>query len=328
MPAFLKFSPEIYDANKFEPSQADLENSQAKNPVPCVRYRKDPSTGELQSNAAMYRWSDGSVTMAVGADHYEMQTKSLAPPSNKPYQELQDAHYYAAAAHLSSNALLVVGHITEQYTVKPNREVEDEALKRLEEKMAAVKRNQEAAEGDMIIRTTQDPELQKKQAELAEKERERARRRRENAAARMDGTTGRYNGRGALSIGDLESGKRGAGAGRKRGMPGAPRQKRRRPEYDSDDDLPQGARRQDDYDMQDDFIAPSDEEASEPEEDEEEELLDDDDEEEDKPRSKRQKTADAEDEDAEGDVDDDAAPVSSAPAERRGRRHVIDDDDD
>ncbi len=115
------------------------------------------------------------MTLAVGDEHYEIQTKALAPPSSKPYNELQDAHYYAAAAHLSSNSLLVVGHVTEQYTVRPNKSVEDVALKALTERLQAATRSAQAAEGDMIIRTTQDPELQKKQAELAEKERERAR---------------------------------------------------------------------------------------------------------------------------------------------------------
>ena len=110
----------------------------------------------------------------------------------------------------------------------------------------------------MIIKTTQDPELQKKQAEQAEKERMKAQRRRETAAAKMDGI-GRYKS-GGLSIGDLEGGRRAPGAGRKRGAPGAARTKRRRPEYDSDDELPQGARRQDEYDMEDDFIVASDEE--------------------------------------------------------------------
>ncbi len=274
----------------------------------------------------VYRWSDGTITLAVDGEHYDMQTKALAPPSNKPYQELLDAQYYAAAAHLSSNTLLVVGHITEQHTIRPNKAAEDDALKRLTDRLHAASRSAQAVEGDMIIRTTQDPELQKKQAELAEKERERARRRRENAAARMDGTSGRF-GRGALSVGDLEGGRRGIGGSRKRGAVGTPRQKRRRPEYDSDDDLPHGAPRQEDYDLADDFIAPSDEEISEDDDDEEEEeLLDEESDE--APRRKRQKTAELADEDAEGEADDDVVQSSAAESSRRARRHIIDDDEE
>jgi RNA polymerase-associated protein LEO1 len=279
----------------------------------------------MQSNTNVYRWSDGSVTMAVGGEQYEIQTKSLAPPSDKPYQEFQDAHYYTAAAHLASNSLLIVGRVTEQYTFRPNKVVEDDALERLQRKLEAAK---SASTQEMIITTREDPELQKKQAELAEKERMKAQRRRETAAARIDGVAGRYN-RGALSIGDLE-GRRGGPGGRKRGQQGAQRNKRNRnAEYDSDDDLPDGARRVDDY-VLDDFAVASDEEGSEEgEDDEEEEELLDEEEDEELPRRKKQKTAEPEDEDADGeaDLDDVDAPAPTESSNRR-RRHIIDDDDD
>jgi len=280
----------------------------------------------MQSNTNIYRWSDGSVTMAVGDDHYEIQTKSLAPPPSKPYSEIQDAHYYTAAAHLSSNCLLIVGHLTEQYTVRPNHAVQDDALERLQRKMNEATKTKTDS---LVIQVTEDPELAKKQAELAEKERNKAQRRRETAAAKMDGSSSRYA-RGALSIGDLEGGARrgaGAAAGRKRGVAG-PAARKRKPEYDSDDDLPGGSGRHDEY-ILDDFAVASDEEGSEGEEEDEEELLDDDDdeEEEEAPRRKRQRTAEKEDADAdaEADMDDDDAP---APASRRRRRVVEDDDDE
>jgi RNA polymerase-associated protein LEO1 len=288
----------------------------------------------MVSNTNIYRWSDGSVTLAVGDDHYEIETKSLAPPSNEPYQEIRDAHYYAAAAHLSSNCLLIVGHLTEEYSVRPNKDVQDDALEKLHRKMAEAAKSNVA---NIIIQTTEDPELKRKQAELAEKERNKAQRRRETAAARMEGS-GRYARGGALSIGDLEGGRRGAGgaaAGRKRGAAGGAqsRKRNRNAEYDSDDDLPGGAGRHDEY-VLDDFAVASDEEASEGEDDEEEEILDDDEdeEEEEAPRRKRQRTAEKEvgDEDAEGEVDDDAAPapVQETASRRRGRRVVEDDDDE
>jgi RNA polymerase-associated protein LEO1 len=272
----------------------------------------------MQSNANIYRWSDGSVTIAVGDEHYEVQSKPLAPPRNKPYREVQDAHYYAAAAHLTTNSLLIVGHLTEQYTVRPNKELQDHALERLKADLAGAIKDRSAG---MIIVTNEDPELQKKQAELAEKERAKNQRRRETAAARADGAASRYKG-GALSVGDLE-GRRGAGAaGRKRGAPGGAKKKHRRPEYDSDDDLPSGSRRVDNYDMEDGFLVDSEEESEVVEDDEEEELLDDDDEEDEAPRAKRQRTTEP-DEDAEGDEDGPAHESS-----RNRRRRVIQDDDE
>lgn len=271
------------------------------------------------------------MTMSVGGDHYEVQKKVMAPPSDKPYQEVQDSHCYAAAAHLSSNLLLTVGHISEQYTVLPNKNMQDDALAALATKMQAVARGK-ARLADHIFTATIDPELQRKEAEMAEKERMKAQRRRENAAARLDSRTGTGNFRsgGGLSIGDLEGGRRGAGGARKRGQPGASRPKKRKPEYDSDDDLPAGRGRNDDYDHEDDFIAPSDDEGSaEEEEDDDEDLLDDDDEEE-APRAKRQKTAEAEDEDADADADPDDvdAPAANAEQSRGRRRNIVDDDDD
>lgn len=319
VPEFLKLNPVEYNADTWEPSQWDIDNAESENPAPVIMSRRNPETGQLQSNANIYRWSDGSVTLAVGDEHFEIQTKSLAPKPGKPYQEVQDAHYYAAAAHLATNSLLIVGHFTEQYTIRPNKEIQDHALERLKANLAKSSQDR----GDMIIVTTEDPELQKKQAELAEKERMKLQRRRETAAARADGVGGRYKG-GALSIGDLE-GRRAAGS-RKRGAPGGAKQKRRRPEYDSDDDLPSGARRPDNYDMDDGFLVGSDESEA-VDDDEEEELLDDDEEEEAAPRPKKRKAAtDDEDADAEADMDDVDEPTHTETSRRR--RRVIDDDED
>ncbi|CAK7217908.1 Paf1 complex component [Sporothrix eucalyptigena] len=336
IPPFIKMMPEEYHPDSFVPTDFDLENSLAKIPHSVARFRRDPATGAVQSNTTIYRWSDGSVTLAVGDEHFEVLTKGLADPEDMTekggYQELKDSHYYAVAAHLSSNLLLTVGHVTAQYSVRANHTVADDALKRLTDRLQAATQGPEHS-ANMIIRTVRDPELAKKEAELAEKERDRAKRRREAAAARLDGSApvgGRSGwGAGALSVGDLEGGggRRGGGSRRKSGAGGA-RAKRRRDEYDSDDELPQGARRNDEYDKGDDFIAPSDddmsEEAGDDDDEEEEELDDEDDDEDDRRgssrRAKRQKTVESEEEDADGDDD--------LPAARRNRRHIIDDDDD
>ncbi|KAG6023655.1 hypothetical protein E4U41_001961 [Claviceps citrina] len=322
VPKFIKFLPEEYVAATFVPSEFDIANAKSESHVHVARVRKDESTGELQSNTNIYRWSDGSLTISVGGEHYEIQKKALAPGPGKPYNELHDGHYYAAAAELSSNLLMTVGHVTEQFNVRPNKAVGDDALAALAERMAQASKS--VKDGDNIIRTTRDPELQKKQAEMAEKERLKAQRRRENAALKLDGGLGR-SGRGGLSIGDLEGG-RGYGSGRKRGPPGSNKPKRRRPEYDSDDDLPQGVGRREDYDMDDGFLVGSEDEEmdSEAEDEDEEELLDDDDEDERPARKKRPRPAGADDdEDAEGDEVDAAEPSS-----RSRRRQVVDDDDE
>ena len=296
-----------------------MENINSDNQKSVVRYQTDPATGKLKSNAVVYRWSDGSVTVAVGPDHYEIQKKQMIPPADKPYQERQDSHYYGASALLASNLIMVVGHVAEQYTVLPNRNMQDDALAVFASRMAAAARGK-ARGADNIFTATKDPELQRKEAELAEKERMKAQRRRENAAARLDVRPGYRS--GGLSIGDLEGGRRAAG-GRKRGQPGSSRNKRRKPEYDSDDSAPAGHRRHDEYE-EDGFIVGSDEEGeSEVADDDEEDILDDEEEDE-KPRRKRQRTTEV-DEDADADADLDV----DAPAEpsRARRRNIVDDED-
>lgn len=319
VPKFIKIMPEEYVADSFEPTEYDIANAKAEHPSQVARVKRDARSGNLKSNTNIYRWSDGSVTISVGGEQFEIAKKSLAPGPGQAYDELKDGHNYAAAAELGSNLLMTVGHITEQFNVKPNikKGVNDDALSVLAQRMAQASRA--VKDEDMIIKTTQDPELQKRQAEAAEKERMKAQRRRENAAAKMDGL-GRYGGggRGGLSIGDLEGGRRGAGSTRPRASGTKP--KRRRPEYDSDDDLPSGMRRQDNYDMEDDFLVGSDEEEEEVgSDDEEEDVLEDDR----RPKPKRRRTAESE-EDADGDE-------AESPMEASGRgrrRNVIDDDDE
>jgi RNA polymerase-associated protein LEO1 len=302
-----------------------------------MRYRKNPSTGKLESNTLVYRWSDGSTTVAVGDQHYELQTKPLAPPKDsKVYQEVLDSHSYLASPSITSQLLVVVGHMSNQYTVRPNKDIEDDALERLQQSLAAATRrgNRDEKSGPELITNTIDPELQKKQAEMAEKERLRAQRRRETAAEKANMPKIGYGGRGGLSVDDLEGRGRRAPASKPR-----PKARKHRPEYDSDDDRPKGGYREDEYDKEDDFLASSDEDLEEAErddDDDEDEILDD---ESDRgaPKTKKRKLSKQLDEgsdadaDAEADLDDEDVPVAPATSEPSGRgrkRNIIEDDDD
>ncbi|KAF4637427.1 hypothetical protein G7Y89_g648 [Cudoniella acicularis] len=349
LPKFLGIEPHVFKPETFKVPTADHHSTEkstnfsaSATAASTMRYRKDPSTGRLESNTMVYRWSDGSTTIAVGDQHYELQTKPLAPPRDKPYQEVQDSHYYVASPSVAAQVLVLFGHMTNQYTVRPNKDIEDDALERLQRSLAAAARGGHKGDdknGPELITNTQDPELQKKRAELAEKERMRAQRRRETAAekANLHAGPGRGRSGGLLNVEDLEGRRRAPGSGRK--MAGVKRPKRR-PEYDSDDDLPRGRHREDEYDKEDDFLASSDEELDGPEgdDDEEEEMLDDESER-DEPKAKKQKTSKPEetsdadaDADAEADLDDDealAAPIATeGPAGRGRKRNIIEDDED
>ncbi|KAH8663107.1 Leo1-like protein-domain-containing protein [Tricladium varicosporioides] len=344
LPKFLGIDPHPYKPETFKLPESDHHLQEKSSNFSAsvtagstMRYRKDPS-GRLESNTNVYRWSDGSTTIAVGDQHYELQTKPLAPAPDKPYQEVMDSHSYIASPSIAAQVLVLFGHMTNQYTVRPNKDIEDDALDRLQKSLAAAARkgDEKAKNGPELIANTVDPELQKRRAEMAEKERMKAQRRRETAAEKASMPSGRGRS-GGLTVDDLEgrSGRRAAGPGRK--AAGVKRPKRR-PEYDSDDDLPRGRGREDEYDKEDDFLASSDEDldGAEGEDDEEEELLDDESER-DEPKSKKQKTSRAEetsdaDADAEADLDDDealAVPVATEGPSGRGRkRNVIEDDDD
>ncbi|PMD48507.1 hypothetical protein L207DRAFT_627227 [Hyaloscypha variabilis F] len=345
LPKFLGIEPHIFEPDSFKPPVSDHHTdtksanfSASAVAASTMRYRRDPATGKLESNTVVYRWSDGTTTVSVGDQHYELQSKPLAPSrDSKTYQEVQDSHSYVATPSLVSQLLVMVGHMTNEYTVRPNKEVEDDALEKLQRSLAAATRGGHKGDdknGPELITNTQDPELQKKRAELAEKERMRAQRRRE-AAAEKAGLRGPAGGRGGLSVDDLEgrSGRRAPGSARK-----PVKQRRHRPEYDSDDDLPRGGRnREDEYDKEDDFLASSDEDLEEGggDDDEDEEEMLDEESERDEPKSKKQKlskpeeTSDA-DADAEADLDDDEAPapVAHEPVGRGRKRNVIEDDDD
>lgn len=325
VPNFLRFVPEALDPRDFAPTPWDVENSKRRIPINIVRYRKNPKTGKLESNANIFRWSDGSLTMQVGEEHYDIQVKSQIPPPNKAYQPDRDANRYVAAAHSAQAQLLTVAHVTEEWAIRPDKQRVDEDTELLREKMGLARGG--VKEGEMIITTNQDPELQKKQAELAEKERARAARKRENAQMRMEGGASGYRKTG-LSIGELEGGRR-SGSGRKRGPGGGSKRARARDdEYDSDDDP--GVHRHNEYDKDDGFIADSDEESVEGGDDDEEDILDDEEEEYERPRAKRQRTEEPSNDeaDADGEPDEDAPATSGDHGRRRVRRVVSDDDDE
>lgn len=339
MPNFLGIDPVPYDPETFDiPTTDHRSETQSKSflasatAATTMRFRKTQTEGQLESNTVVYRWSDGSSTIAVGENHYELQAGPLAPPKNKPYEPLQDSHTYLASPSLTSALLVSIGHMTNQFTVRPNEDVVDDALEKLQQGLkAASRRNLGGMDnGPELVNTTIDPELQRKEAELAEKEKVKAQRRRELAAEKASVPRG-YGGRGGLSVMDLEGrpGRR-APTGNKRARPSGRKQIGG---YASDDSEPRGRGYGDEYQQEDDFLAPSDEEEEVEEEEEEEDELDEIDREE--PRSKKAKVSKDEESDADADADLDdedvpapAATTGDAPARGRNRNVIEDDDDD
>lgn len=346
LPKFLGIEPRAYESETFKLPESDHHSevrsatfSASAVSASTMRFRKNQSTGKLESNTNVYRWDDGSTTISIGDQHYELQSKPLAPPrDSKTYSDTQDSHFYLATPSIASQLLLLVGHMSNQHTVRPNEAVEDDALDKLQKSLAAAaRRGNKNEKGPELIATSQDPELQKRRAEIAEKERMRAQRRRETAAEKASMSHRPGGGRsGGLSLDDLEGGRsrRAPVPGRK--APSKPR--KRRADYDTDDeeDGPKGRGREDSYDLKDGFLVNSDEEEEELEDDEEEEEEEEEEDDRERRKAKKQKTSREEevsdaDADAEADLDDEeapAAPVAADPAARNRKRNVIEDDDD
>lgn len=283
-------------------------------------------------------------------EQYELPAQPFAPPQHNPhkptptavsggkaggdtgtYDPRSDAHMYLASIHQSVSFAQITNHITTGLTVQASAELNDDALVRLRECMAAAKGNKASANGGVgMISITVDPELAKREAELAEREKVRAQRRRQNQeerekdrANRVLGQSGIRSGRaGGLTVGNLEDG--GPNAARSPTKPARKPRRRKNNYSDEEDDFPGGGRTQDDeYDEDDGFVVGNDEEPevdgddTEEEEEEEEDVGDEVDAVEPKSKVQHPKGRKAT-----------AAADESTGGGRIKRRRVVDDDDE
>ncbi|PGH19140.1 hypothetical protein AJ80_04218 [Polytolypa hystricis UAMH7299] len=287
------FNPETYVAPPFSSASTSL----------CWRY--DPIKGkDLQSNARIVRWSDGSLTLQLASnpkEHYKMPSKRLARSKNtrktEDYDSELDSHVYLGAAAEASSVIRITSHLTSSLTILPSAVETDDAVQRLQESLAAAARgSRKNADGTVtVFEIKEDPELAKKQAELAEREKLREARKRQIAAER-DLDRGRKLGYSrAGGAGLTVAGLEGDGEMLTTKARGARKPKRRSNRYgeiysdDEDEYDRRGRTREDEYDEDDGFLVGSDEEPEIVEDEDEEEEFD-------------------EDADAEGEIDEDARP--------------------
>lgn len=359
VPEFLSIESTMFDTPSFRIPEREHHSRQEPPPtfsafntaMSTVRWRHSPSDpAQLQSNARILRWSDGSLTLQLASDpsqQYEIDGNALAPTQKNPSKptpvtkkpSTQETYTYLTAPHENVGLLRVTHKITAGLSILPSQKTTDAALERLQSSLAAAVRGKggNATTGIEMVAVSEDPELGRKKAELAEREKMRAQKRREAAEARDRERGGRALGRagltssrygygGGLSASMLEDDEGGARA------PRATKPKSRRPrndEYSSDEDL--GRRRgnfaNDDYEV-DDFVAGSDEEEEEPEDDDDDEEDIDDGIVLDRDSSNKRSRAPAveDDQDAEGEEDDDDVRAAAPKAKRR--RAVVDDEDE
>lgn len=320
VPRFLSVEPKAWSHLEFQPPVTDHHSkghasatfSAYNTALSTLRWRRSPSNpSELQSNARILRWSDGSLTLQLASDpstQYDVDGNPLAPPQRNPikptptslkagqkgiaargekYNPSQDSFTYLLAPAQQAEVLRVSHKITAGLKVLPSAEKTDDALERLQNSLAAAANatKTNGVGGSIeVLRIDEDPDLQRKKAEVAEREKMRARKRREaqeererersnRTLGRHGLSTGRFGAGGGLTAGLLEDDDMGGASGRPRAAKPRKRTQRRNSEYSEDEDF--GRRgfggKQDEYDREDDFLAASDEEEEVGEDDDEDE---------------------------------------------------------
>jgi RNA polymerase-associated protein LEO1 len=300
-----------------------------------IRWRRSPSKpDELQSNARLLRWSDGSVTLQFASDpraQYEIEGKPLAPPQRNPrkptpitgplnrkgrnikeYDAEADSFTYLVSTQPEGTMMRVTNKVTAGLQILPAANTTDAALEKLKENLALARASRESGEGAVQFTTvTEDPENMKRKAEQTEKEVLRQQRVREKAEQRERERNMRPHERSGRRSPGIAYGFEGEeGTGRKTGRT-KPRRPRRHEDWSDDDDyITRGKTREDEYDEEDDFIAASDEE---PEIVDDEDDLDDGIEEAPTPKRSR----------ADEDADD-----SDGVRRKKRKVRIVDDDED
>jgi RNA polymerase-associated protein LEO1 len=341
VPRFLEFEPVAWDHKKFQPPTTDHHSNVASEhfsaydtAMTTIRWRRSPSKpDELQSNARILRWSDGSLTLQLASqplEQYELDAKLDAPAKVNPKkptprsallkagQNVKESYTYLAAPYHTASVVRVTNKITTRLAVIPTSTSKDSAIEMLQSALAkAANRTLDSKEQAIsFINVDEDPELVRQRREAEFKQKQKAQRakeknemkEREKQTRRMGG--GRSAGYG-LSIGGLEDeeGGRRGGVRRPRAKTGL-----RRDWSDDEDYGIRGKTREDEYDEEDDFIAASDEEeVVEDDEDDDDGIVE-------SPPRRRQETQSPK----RGRAGDNEDVVVS----RTKRRRVVEDDDE
>ncbi|KAI7241278.1 hypothetical protein KC330_g681 [Hortaea werneckii] len=371
VPDFMGIDPHAYSHTTFTPPTTDHHSNKPPSAafsvyntaISTIRWRHSPSDPkQLQSNARVLRWSDGSMTLQLASQptvQYEMDGKPLAPPQRNPikptpvsttssggrggrpgdgtvpgerYDQNKDAFTYLVTPTESNPPMLrVTNKITAGLSVKQSEDVTDDAIEKLQAALANAA-NAKKVQGTTDLQVIdEDPEAKRREAEEAMRKQTAAMKRHQAAIERdqerREKVTGRSSGRaggGGLNASMLEDEELGGGRPRKAGnTPRKPRQ-RRNSIYSEDEDF--GRRRfgtkEDEYDEEDDFLAGSDEEEEVADDDDPDDGIVEEPRRERTPKRDRPEPAADDDADAEGEDDDDA------PQARTKRRRIVDEDED
>ncbi|OQO12019.1 hypothetical protein B0A48_02658 [Cryoendolithus antarcticus] len=220
VPPFMAVEPRAWQPAEFQPPSADHHSTTAgptfsafNTAMTTLRWRRSPSDrSQLQSNARINRWSDGSLTFQLASDpttQYDMPSNPLAPPQrnpviptptsirsdnkksgrsntdsaslDEPYNPNKDALTYLATPYPSSETVRITHKITTALSIAQSSAITDDAIEQLQNSLAAAT-NATKVQGvgaRELLTVDEDPELERKRQELAERDKMRARKRTE-----------------------------------------------------------------------------------------------------------------------------------------------------
>lgn len=347
IPRFLAIEPTAFNHKTFQAPTTDhhwktapSEHFSAFNTaMTTIRWRRSPSKpSQLQSNARVLRWSDGSLTLQFANDpvnQYQVNANALAPPQvdpkiptptsvkKKTRTEFKESYTYLVAPYEEANVMRVTNKFTTGIQVVPAANSRDGALEKLQNDLAAAaaRGRDDANQAISFINVNEDPELRRQREEQSYKEKLKQQRAREKhelrereRANRTFNRSGVHRSTYGLDVGMLEGEERGRRPGAKKA-----RLKASQRDWSSDEDYGIRGRptREDEYDEEDDFIAPSEEEP---------EIVDDDEDDDgiiEEPRHRARDTQSPK-RNRDGDEDEDEEVIVNRPK----RRRVVEDDDE
>ncbi|KAI9655334.1 MAG: hypothetical protein M1821_005481 [Bathelium mastoideum] len=175
VPQFMSLDPTIFKPETFQVPETDHHSrgppsatfSKFDTALTTLRWRYSPSKpDELQSNARILRWSDGSLTLQLGSDpttQYTIDGKPLAPPQLHPskptpnapkerkgrdhrerpsaYDHTQDSLTYLLSPSGEAQVIRTVGKVTCGLQIQPSAATTDAALEKLQTSLANAVRN-------------------------------------------------------------------------------------------------------------------------------------------------------------------------------------------
>lgn len=166
-----------------------------------IRWRQNPMTNEIETNARIVKWSDGSVSLCIGHEQFEVMTQNTQKENN-----------YLFTRHAKDGCMEAVGKLEERLAVRPFITADQSHRKFLAISTSAVQSaghasGREAAKVKIAV-TTADPEREKQRMVKLEQEKIKSKRKVEARRRNLQSRSYELAARTGLSAKFLEEDER------------------------------------------------------------------------------------------------------------------------